>query len=195
MSLGERFMIFHWTMLSLFFKDNGSMEAVWSFETHGANHPTTQCHLLQLQTLSAIVYCSACCHINSFENAQNSNVLTSFVPQLCNLYLCFYIQEFLIHVILSLSALLVYVFRHVSFGHAEWNVGARSKERVCFTCQKILLYSWLQIWAISRNMLVIQQYYQALGTKRYWMYIISPCHSPPHHVIPLKKPYSISVRQ
>ena len=49
--------------------------------------------------------------------------------------------EFLIHVILSLSAILAYIFRPVFFGSAERNVRMRSKECVCFTCQKILLCS------------------------------------------------------
>jgi hypothetical protein len=38
-------------------------------------------------------------------------------------------------------------------------------------------------------MLFMQQYNQALGTERSWMYVTSPCQPPhltPHHIIPLK---------
>jgi len=50
--------------------------------------------------------------------------------------------EILIHVVLSLSPSLAYIFRYISFGSAERNVSMQSKECVLyFTCQKILLCS------------------------------------------------------
>ena len=107
------------------------------FQNTRSHHPTTHCHLPQLQALSVIVYCSACCNRNALESRQNTNVVTSCVPHLWIFYLFFCIQNSLY----SLSAILAYIFWPVSFGSVERNVNLQSKERVCFTCHKTLSYS------------------------------------------------------